>query len=935
MPSPKKVTPPPRAANPHPGFVKKYGFLVPDGTPLFALELKCYRENVTPEMGGLGAEQHFKNAWKINWPDYEWNDWVEMLVHSWCNYKWISVIGHERAGKCLRRGTEVLLFDGSIVKVEDVKEGMLLMGDDSTPRRVLSLARGREMMYSIKSSRGGEWGCNESHILSFKCSRDIRHRDGHFTHRAGEVIELPVRDFLKKGMFWRSVWKQYQVSADFPETGFVPPVDPYIYGAWLADGGFDTPSFCKPRGPMTERWVKYWEGVGARITVADEDRCPNFFVRFRDEDGCGVKRNYFTRFIRTCTVTGEKRVRRDYLVSSRECRSGVLAGLLDGDGSAEGNKFCITTKYPGLAKDICFLARSLGLYASDKPRIGKIKSTGFVGHYRSVYISGDFSKVPTIQKFAGSNQSNDPLCQSITATPTREDEYFGFELDGNRRFLLGDFTVTHNTYCSAHIAWLDYQANPFETLTSLTTVTFEGLKLRMWSDVLRASETSRVKQPFQIRSSTNEMRVYPQEASKEAGEKYQIHGMAVNHTKDAEGRIRGGHAPRRRIFLDEAQDIASAIYEAMINPMSAPDAKCVMLSNPVEKVSKFGDWCEPEGGWSSVHDTDLFWKTKKGGICLHFDGLQSPNVIQNKRIFTGLLTRDNVEEIKRIHGENSVQWWALIRGWFPPDGLVARIFPSQIIEKCKPPIVFDFATEPVATLDPAFEEDACPIHFGDKGKLRDGRVAISATETIHLKFTNDPTNPKDYQLAHQVMELCKKRGVQPKNFIMDKSGGGRGVFAILQKEWSPDVQGIDYGGASTDRPLRSDETEKCSDIFKYFVTELWYRARAACEDGILAGASLLHPLTIDDLYSRRYSVKQETQGTVQIAERKTELKSRLGRSPDDGDAFVQFAELLIREGHGPGRAKQKVGISTKWQRQRTRAVQASKQRHSEASEFAH
>ena len=41
------------------------------------------------------------------------------------------------------------LYDGSKKKVEDIIIGDLLMGDDSTPRQVLSLARGREMMYKI------------------------------------------------------------------------------------------------------------------------------------------------------------------------------------------------------------------------------------------------------------------------------------------------------------------------------------------------------------------------------------------------------------------------------------------------------------------------------------------------------------------------------------------------------------------------------------------------------------------------------------------------------------------------------------------------------------------------------------------------------------------------------------------------------------------
>ena len=36
-------------------------------------------------------------------------------------------------------------------------------------------------------------------------------------------------------------------------------------------------------------------------------------------------------------------------------------------------------------------------------------------------------------------------------TPIGVGEYAGFELDGDGRFLLGDFTVTHNTVCAAVI----------------------------------------------------------------------------------------------------------------------------------------------------------------------------------------------------------------------------------------------------------------------------------------------------------------------------------------------------------------------------------------------------------------------------------------------------------------------------------------------------
>jgi hypothetical protein len=121
-------------------------------------------------------------------------------------------------------------------------------------------------------------------------------------------------------------------------------------------------------------------------------------------------------------------------------------------------------------------------------------------------------------------------------------------------------------------------------------------------------------------------------------------------------------------------------------------------------------------------------------------------------------------------------------------------------------------------------------------------------------------------------------------------------------------------------------------VYEKFVTELWFRASECCEEGILGGLSHLNKLTADDLHSRRYTLKKKTDGTVQVAETKDEMKKRLGRSPDNGDAFTQFGELLIREGHGPGRAT-KGNSGSRWAQAKRRAVNASR-RQSEAREFS-
>lgn len=72
-------------------------------------------------------------------------------------------------GKCLAKGTKLLMFDGSIKNVEDIKIGDQLMGDNSTVRHVLNLARGNEEMAEITDLISGEsYTVNQSHILSLK-----------------------------------------------------------------------------------------------------------------------------------------------------------------------------------------------------------------------------------------------------------------------------------------------------------------------------------------------------------------------------------------------------------------------------------------------------------------------------------------------------------------------------------------------------------------------------------------------------------------------------------------------------------------------------------------------------------------------------------------------------------------------------------------------
>lgn len=139
----------------------------------------------------------------------------------------ISILtGGPGCGKCLKKGTLVLMFNGTKKAVEDIKIGDLLMGDDNTPRTVLSLAHGFETMYDVLSKDNKEWGCNESHILSLKYNDKRPCVINGVKYYNGDIVDIEVRDYLKLSKRKKHHLMQYSVSVEYDNTDVLIP--PYL-----------------------------------------------------------------------------------------------------------------------------------------------------------------------------------------------------------------------------------------------------------------------------------------------------------------------------------------------------------------------------------------------------------------------------------------------------------------------------------------------------------------------------------------------------------------------------------------------------------------------------------------------------------------------------------------------------------------------------------
>jgi hypothetical protein len=151
---------------------------------------------------------------------------LNQLVHNCYNSSGILALP-TGGGKCHGKGTKILMYDGSIKNVEDIKVGEQLMGPDSKPRNVLSLARGIDEMFLISPVKGESWTCNKSHVLSLKATQEGRGVNRGF-------INIPLDEYLNKSKTFKHVMKQWRIGVEFEKQPTY--IDPYILGIWLGDG---------------------------------------------------------------------------------------------------------------------------------------------------------------------------------------------------------------------------------------------------------------------------------------------------------------------------------------------------------------------------------------------------------------------------------------------------------------------------------------------------------------------------------------------------------------------------------------------------------------------------------------------------------------------------------------------------------------------------
>lgn len=273
------------------------------------------------------------------------------------NFGSVLVYHNLGSGKCFAYNTPILMYDGSIKRVQDVKVGDLVMGDDNTHRTVQSLGRGIQEMYEINiPCTGDNFICNKDHIL---CLRD----------NSNNIIHIEVGNYIKLSNEKRLSLKIYHSMIDFDKKYFRHlDISPYEYGKSITIKTKEIPQKYKIQSFINR--INLLEGI---------------FENF-------CAKPYY-----------------------KECKNIYLHSKINDN--------------PKLKDDILFIIKSLG--------------------YKYYLLDSKFILIErTSRKY---NEYNfDVVCIG-------RGNYYGFTVDKNHRFVLGNFIVTHNT-CTSILVGEAYKA---------------------------------------------------------------------------------------------------------------------------------------------------------------------------------------------------------------------------------------------------------------------------------------------------------------------------------------------------------------------------------------------------------------------------------------------------------------------------------------------
>jgi hypothetical protein len=315
--------------------------------------------------------------------------------------------------------------------------------------------------------------------------------------------------------------------------------------------------------------------------------------------------------------------------------------------------------------------------------------------------------------------------------------------------------------------------------------------------------------------------------------------FAMGLSTDDPTRFQGIHAPHVMVVLDEATGIAAEIWDAAEALAVGPNDRFVAIGNPTDPSSRFKAVCD-SGKWNVVE----------------INAEKHPNVLEGRVVVPGGPTREWIaERCEEYGGRDSNLYRARVLGKWPEQGddaLISRLDVEAASEGWVVP------TSPIRSTGTDV------ARFGSDETVL---VAIHDAGVVAL--------PRVRQGQDLMATVGMIKGCLAKANAVDDTGMGGGVTDRLNEQSHP-VTPVNFGEKAEDE-----------ERFVNRRTEIWWNLREAIRSRRLVLPPLQQaPRLHADLTNVCYSM--DSAGRIKL-EPKDQIKKRLGRSPDHGDALALAA----------------------------------------------
>jgi hypothetical protein len=354
--------------------------------------------------------------------------------------------------------------------------------------------------------------------------------------------------------------------------------------------------------------------------------------------------------------------------------------------------------------------------------------------------------------------------------------------------------------------------------------------------------------------------------------------------------FQGMHARYMLIIIDEASGVPNALIDAAETLATNVHARILMIGNPDDPASLFaqihndpikhGYHTIKISAWDTPNFTDEGNPDKQDPIT----GRPFPNELREV-----LLSTEWVEARRKAWGEQHPFWLSKVEAEFPPidtssviklhDLIKARIPFSERANK--PPSEVSAIPQTSATV---LGVDVAGSDTGDETVIRlvTTHSNTSTTNNIHQLHkptvewrarTADPIEVTDHIVRAIITTM-------PSQVIIDSIGVGFGILASVKQHEA--IQSLPANKQPTITGFNASQAPHSKEYGNQRA-ELWWTARTLFQDGMIDTSQADNQMDLEaQLLQPRYFIKK---GKIWI-EAKEDIKSRIGRSPDNADAFL-------------------------------------------------